>query len=106
MDIPVQYRSLLAPPEPREQRYQYGRSLRETVPFSSLAAWVPAPDRDPIALIQASHQGRVENLVPIRVGRMASSPYGFLRGAAVVQAADSAALPATGLTWVNSAQNR
>lgn len=97
MNIPVQYRSLLAPPEPREQRYQYGRLLRETVPFSSLAAWVPAPDRDPIALIQASHQGRVENLIPIRVGRMASSPYGFLRGAAVVQAADSAALPATGI---------
>lgn len=97
MTIPGQLVSLLTPPEPRQQRYQYGRSLRETVPFSALAAWVPEPERNPISLIQGSHQGRVESLIPIRVGRMASSPYGFLRGAAVVQAADSAALPATGI---------
>jgi len=36
-------------------------------------------------------------LVPVRVGRMLASPYGFLRGTAIVMAADCAALPATGI---------
>ena len=58
----------------------------------------PPPDRaDPIALLEESHRGRVPELVPIRVTRMVSSPYGFLRGTAVVMAADVARLPATGI---------
>ena len=48
----------------------------------------------------ASHEGRVGTLVPIRVGRMVASPYGFLRGSAVVMAEDVARLPATGITPV------
>ena len=47
-----------------------------------------------------SHQGRVDRLIPIRVGRMVASPYGFLRGTAVVMAADVAGLPRTGITPV------
>ena len=47
-----------------------------------------------------SHEGRVGRLVPIRVGRMIASPYGFLRGTAVVMAEDVAHLPATGITPV------
>ncbi|MCZ2826171.1 DUF2252 family protein, partial [Modestobacter sp. VKM Ac-2981] len=39
----------------------------------------------------------MERLVPVRVARMAASPYGFLRGTAVVMAADLAGLPATGI---------
>ena len=47
-----------------------------------------------------SHQGRLERLIPVRVGRMIASPYGFLRGTAVVMAEDVAQLPATGITPV------
>ena len=51
-------------------------------------------------LIIESHQGRLDWLIPVRVGRMAATPYGFLRGAAVVMAADVAGLPSTGITPV------
>ena len=40
---------------------------------------------------------RVPDLVPIRHGRMAASPFAFYRGAANVLAADLAAVPRTGL---------
>ena len=47
-----------------------------------------------------NHEGRVAELIPVRVGRMIASPYGFLRGTAVVMAEDVAHLPATGITPV------
>jgi uncharacterized protein (DUF2252 family) len=75
-----------------------GRSRREAVPRSSHGEWKPAPDRpDPIEILLASNEGRVEDLIPIRFGRMAVSPFTFLRGSAAVMAADLAPLPTTGL---------
>ncbi|GAA0929960.1 DUF2252 domain-containing protein [Pseudonocardia zijingensis] len=92
------YTSLRQRPVERAERYAIGKALRKRVPRSSLGTWDPAPDRaDPVELIKASHLGRVERLVPVRVGRMVESPYGFLRGTAVVMAEDVARLPATGI---------
>jgi len=47
--------------------------------------------------IKESHEGREDWLIPVRVGRMVASPYGFLRGTATVMAEDLAHLPATGI---------
>ncbi len=95
------YRSLRQQPMTRAERYAMGKGLRKRVPRSSLAEWTAPPGRpDPVDLINISHQGRLERLVPIRVGRMIASPYGFLRGTAVVMAEDVARLPATGITPV------
>ena len=95
------YHSLRQRPVTRAERYALGKSLRKRVPRRSLADWTPPSDRpDPIDLIKVSHQGRVDRLIPIRVGRMVDSPYGFLRGTAVVMAEDVAHLPATGITPV------
>jgi uncharacterized protein (DUF2252 family) len=92
------FSSLRRRPTAREERYAMGKALRHDVPRRSLGDWHPRPDRaDPVALLEESHRGRVPELVPIRVARMVSSPYGFLRGSAVVMAADVAALPATGI---------
>jgi uncharacterized protein (DUF2252 family) len=78
-----------------------GRELRRRVPRRSLGDWSASAGRpDPVQLIIESHKGRLDWLVPVRVGRMAASPYGFLRGAAVVMAADVAGLPSTGITPV------
>jgi uncharacterized protein (DUF2252 family) len=44
-----------------------------------------------------SDQGRIAKLLPIRYGRMAQSPFGFLRGAAMVMARDLAGLPRAGV---------
>jgi uncharacterized protein (DUF2252 family) len=92
------YSSLRQRPVERAERYAIGRGLRKRVPRSSLGEWSPSVDRpDPIQLIKESHVGRVDRLVPVRVGRMIASPYGFLRGTAVVMAEDVARLPATGI---------
>ena len=93
--------SLREPATPREERYELGRALRKQAPRSALGDWSPAPGRpDPVARIQAAHVGRVPWLIPVRVGRMAASPYAFLRGTAGIMAADFEQLPATGLTPV------
>ena len=95
------YRSLRRRPMSRAERFKLGRSLRKQVPRSALARWkAPANRVDPVEQIKLAHEGRLEWLIPIRVGRMAASPYGFLRGTAGVMAADVAALPATGITPV------
>jgi uncharacterized protein (DUF2252 family) len=92
------YRSLRQRPVTRAERYALGKSLRKRVPRSSLADWTAPSDRpDPVELINVSHRGRLDRLIPIRVGRMIDSPYGFLRGTAVVMAEDVALLPSTGI---------
>jgi uncharacterized protein (DUF2252 family) len=58
----------------------------------------PADRADPVALLIAQGRGRIESLVPIRHGRMSTSPFAFYRGSAVVMAADLATQPHTGLT--------
>ena len=95
------YTSLRSRPVPRAQRYAIGKSLRKQVARSRLADWDPPTDRrDPVEQLRESHKGRIEWLVPVRVGRMIASPYGFLRGSATVMAEDVAALPSTGITPV------
>ena len=85
----------------REDRYQMGKELRQQVPRSLLGHWKVRSDRpDPVELINESHRGRLEWLIPVRVGRMAATPYGFLRGSAIVMAEDVARLPSTGITPV------
>jgi len=52
---------------------------------------------DPVALLERQARTRVPELVPIRYGRMLSSPFAFYRGAALVMASDLAATPRSGL---------
>ncbi len=49
-----------------------------------------------MATVVASNEGRLPDLVPIRMGRMAASPFAFLRGSAAVMAADLALTPTMG----------
>ncbi len=95
------YHSLRQRPISRAERYALGRKLRHRVPRRTLADWTPPVGRpDAVGLIEENHEGRLEELLPIRVGRMVASPYGFLRGTAVVMAEDVARLPSTGITPV------
>src|SRR4051812_34934807 len=92
------YASLRRRPTPRAERYALGRRLRAEVPRSALGRWSPPAGRpDVVEQIRQSHEGRVDRLIPVRVARMTASPYGFLRGTAVVMAEDLAHLPATGI---------
>jgi uncharacterized protein (DUF2252 family) len=85
----------------RSERLEKGKALRKQVPRSSHGDWSPAADRpDPLSLLQAQDASRLQHLVPIKYGRMLESPFAFLRGSAVVMAADLAATPVTGLETV------
>src|SRR5882724_855088 len=80
---------------PRADREAYGKWLRERVRRVDQDRWV-AGDHDMLARLRANEAGRREELMPVRHARMASSPFGFLRGGAAIMAPDLAALPSTG----------
>jgi uncharacterized protein (DUF2252 family) len=76
-----------------------GKEARAKVPRDSHAAFVPGPDRpDPVSLLQEQAKTRVQELVPIRYGRMLVSPFTFFRGAALIMASDLSTTPRSGLT--------
>ena len=75
-----------------------GRDARAAVPRAAHGDWSPAPDRpDPVAILQAQAATRLQELIPIRHGRMLASPFAFYRGAAAVMAADLAPTPDSGI---------
>jgi uncharacterized protein (DUF2252 family) len=80
------------------ERAAEGKAARSEVRRSSHAAWEPPATRaDPVAILEQQAASRVPELVPIRYGRMAASPFAFFRGAAAVMAADLATTPVSGL---------
>ena len=82
----------------RAERFAAGKALRAKAPRTSLGEWSLAADRpDPISLLEESCSSRVQELVPIRYGRMSLSPFAFLRGSAVVMASDLAKTPISGI---------
>jgi uncharacterized protein (DUF2252 family) len=81
-----------------QQRHERGRDARRLVPRGSHAEWAPTSDRpDPVELLEAQAKGRLEELLPIRYGRMMASPFAFLRGSAIVMAHDLASTPKSGI---------
>jgi len=84
-------------PSPGE-RVAAGREARRVTPRSSHGAFdAPAGRPDPIDLLEQQAETRVPELVPIRYGRMLTSPFAFFRGGALVMASDLATGPRTGL---------
>ncbi|HUK44820.1 MAG TPA: DUF2252 domain-containing protein [Gaiellaceae bacterium] len=80
------------------ERVARGKAARAEVPRKFHAEWEPSSFRpDPVELLEEQAKTRVEELVPIRYGRMLVSPFTFYRGAAYIMAADLAGMPRTGL---------
>ncbi len=83
---------------PVADRLARGKALRERCPRKSQAEWKPPAKRaDPIDLLIENSRGRIEELVPIRYGRMMANPFAFYRGAAAIMAYDLAHTSSTGL---------
>ncbi len=88
---------VLPPDSPAALALMRGRSQRAAVPRRSHAGWAPAPHRrDVLDTLAESNEGRIPELVPIRMGRMLASPFAFLRGSAAVMAGDLAGSPVIG----------
>ncbi|WP_405706364.1 MULTISPECIES: DUF2252 domain-containing protein [unclassified Streptomyces] len=75
-----------------------GKALRMRVPRSAHAHFeAPAGRPDAVQAVEESNVGRVAELAPIRVGRMAANPFAFLRGSAGLMAHDLSGGPVTGV---------
>jgi uncharacterized protein (DUF2252 family) len=82
----------------REERRQYGRSLRNKIARISQGDWDPQHRKfDVISLLIDSNRSRIPRLLPIKYAHMAVSPFGFFRGAVPLMAADLAPLPTSTL---------
>jgi uncharacterized protein (DUF2252 family) len=83
----------------RTERAERGKAARAVAPLAAHAAFDPGSDRpDPVELLESQTASRVPELVPIRRGRMASAPFAFYRGAALVMASDLSMTPTSGLS--------
>jgi uncharacterized protein (DUF2252 family) len=81
-----------------ESRRLFGRSLRRRLSRDEHGGWREEWRRlDPLATLKASNAERLPELVPLKLARMAASPFGFFRGAAPIMAGDLARRPVTGL---------
>jgi len=83
----------------RRLRRAEGRAARDRAPRRELGRWDTVEDsRDAVAMLLAQNTIRAEELLPMRNGRMAATPWTFYRGAAAVMAADLGSRPHSGLT--------
>ena len=88
--------STVVPHLTREEREARGKAAREAPRSSHAQIEFPA-DRDPVGLLEEQAASRLPELVPIRYGRMLTSPFAFYRGGALIMAADLARTPVSGL---------
>jgi uncharacterized protein (DUF2252 family) len=73
-----------------------GKALRDRIPRRSHATLDLDGSRpDAVTTVEESSRGRIPGLTPIRVGRMAATPFAFLRGSAGLMAYDLARTPMT-----------
>ena len=91
-------RGVLDLPKAVEERMAEGRAERDSVPLDAHGEWA-APDGrpDPVGVLEEEDATRVQELVPIRHGRMIVSPFTFYRGGAAIMAWDLSRTPTTGL---------
>jgi uncharacterized protein (DUF2252 family) len=83
-----------------EVRIADGKALRRGCSRKAQAEWNPPSDRrDPVDLLIENSQGRIEELLPIRYGRMAANPFAFYRGAAAIMAYDLSHTRSTGVNF-------
>ncbi len=91
-------RAVAIPPSAAE-RMAAGKALRKDVAREAHGEWSPAAGRsDPISLLEGQGKDRIQELLPVRYGRMASSAFAFLRGSAIVMAEDLSHTPASGIS--------
>jgi len=86
------------PQEPPARRAEAGAKILARVPHAAHAEWTAPKHRpSPVDTVLAGNAGRQEQFVPLRMGRMAASPFAFLRGAAAVMAWDLSHTPVSGI---------
>ena len=79
-----------------EERVARGLAWREIAPIEGQGEYqIERRRKNPIDILRAQDDARVQDLVPIRYGRMSASAFAFYRGSAAVMAYDLASQPWT-----------
>jgi uncharacterized protein (DUF2252 family) len=88
------WQHLFKPPLSSKERIGLGQRMRDNCSRKTLGEWKPAADRpNPIDVLRAQDHSRLQNLLPLRYGRMMKSPFTFYRGSAAIMAADLGPTP-------------
>lgn len=83
---------------PVEESVATGKAARKTLPREAHADFDNADSkRDPVGILTSQDSVRVAELVPIRYGRMLTTPFAFYRGSAALMSEDLGSNPNTGL---------
>jgi uncharacterized protein (DUF2252 family) len=89
---------MIRPTSTLSERLQFGHTLRRRLKRSAQAHWDGNKrSHDPIDIILEFNRERIPELVPIKMARMAASPFCYFRGNVPVMAADMALLATTGI---------
>jgi uncharacterized protein (DUF2252 family) len=82
----------------RKEKLALGKSIREKCPRTSHASFKVSSDRpDPWEILKRSDAGRMEELIPLRHGRMLQSSFTYYRAGALNMTIDLAATVNTGI---------
>jgi uncharacterized protein (DUF2252 family) len=82
----------------KAEQYAAGKALRDTCSRDAHATWkAPKGRRGAVDTVLAAEKGRFPDLLPLRHGRMARSPFTFYRGSALAMAGDLATTPVSGI---------
>ena len=72
-----------------EERVARGRAWRDVAPIEGHAKYaINRRRKDPVGILRTQDDARVQDLVPIRYGRMSASAFAFYRGSAAIMAYD------------------
>jgi uncharacterized protein (DUF2252 family) len=83
-----------SPTHSAQEHREYGRGRRRALRRSAQSRWdVTKRSYDPLEILKAASRGRIAALVPLKMARMAISPFCFYRGSVALMAADLALLP-------------
>jgi uncharacterized protein (DUF2252 family) len=81
-----------------KEKYAQGKALRIKVQRSAQGNWKQPSKRPSVQkMIELSNYDRLQDLVPIRHGRMSVSPFTFYRGTASLMARDLSFTPSSGI---------
>lgn len=80
------------------ERIEFGREQRRKLKRSAHGQWdAKQRKHDPVEIIVAVNRERIASLVPIKMARMAASPFGYFRGNVPVMAADLGTMRSSGI---------
>ena len=82
-----------------EDARKFGKSLRGKVKRTDHSHFTPG-DRDPVAIIEEQNVSRIQQLIPVRIGRMLQSRFAYYRGTAGTMAHDLSTESRTGVSVI------